>query len=32
MLMMVMMENVSTKDDVGGKVMVVEGEWMCSIT
>ena len=30
MLMVVMMENVSAKDDVDGKVMVVEGEWACS--
>ena len=28
MLMVVMIENVSAKDDVDGKVMVVEGEWL----
>ena len=32
MLMVVMMRNVSAKDDVGGKVMVVKGKWMCSFT
>ena len=32
MLMVVMMEDVSANDDVDGKAMVVEGEWMCSNT
>lgn len=29
MLMVVMMEGVYANDDVDGKAMVVEGEWMC---
>ena len=32
MLMVTMMEGVSADDDVDGKAMVVEGEWMSSIT
>ena len=30
MLIVVMMEYVSTNDDVDGKTMVGEGEWVCS--
>ena len=32
MLMVAMMVGVSADDDVDGKTMVVEGEWMSSIT
>ncbi len=32
MLMVVVMKDVSARDDVDGKVMVMGGEWMCSNT